>query len=141
MGLNGDGLAEPLAPAEARRRLDAYGKSAPIEDWAGRVAGSTTLEREYGIARSTLHQWQQQGLVIGLLKGARHHSFPVAQFLDGRPVEGLGRVLRVIGSPRTTWLWLVEPHPELRNRPPLEVLKADGLREVLDLAERDHGQP
>ena len=139
--LAGEGLAAPLAAAEAGRRLDAYAKPTPVEDWAGPVAGSTVLERDYGIARSTLHQWQQQGAVIGLLKGTRHHSFPLAQFIDGRPVEGVRDVLNLIGTPRTAWLWLMEPHPELDDRPPLEVLKAGGLREVRDLAARDYGQP
>ncbi|RUX43066.1 hypothetical protein EN994_30185, partial [Mesorhizobium sp. M7A.F.Ca.CA.002.09.1.1] len=47
-----------------------------IEDWAGRVAGSTYLEEHLRIARSTLHRWQRRGEVIALRKGGRKHVFP-----------------------------------------------------------------
>jgi hypothetical protein len=40
-----------------------------IEEWAGPAAGPVELERDYGIRRSTLHNWQRHGAVIGLLKG------------------------------------------------------------------------
>ncbi|WP_352862665.1 hypothetical protein [Mesorhizobium sp. M1329] len=30
-----------------------------VEDWAGRVAGSTFLQQNLGISRSTLHRWQR----------------------------------------------------------------------------------
>lgn len=47
-----------------------------IEDWAGHVAGSTYLEENLRIARSTLHRWQRRGDVIALRKGGRKHVFP-----------------------------------------------------------------
>ncbi|RUZ18568.1 hypothetical protein EN953_34865, partial [Mesorhizobium sp. M7A.F.Ca.CA.001.04.1.1] len=77
-----------------------------IEDWAGRVAGSTYLEEHLRIARSTLHRWQRRGEVIALRKGGRKHVFPLAQFVDGRPVAGIRDVLSLITNPRLAWLWL-----------------------------------
>ncbi|TIL97515.1 MAG: hypothetical protein E5Y74_36480, partial [Mesorhizobium sp.] len=80
-----------------------------IEDWAGRVAGSTYLEENLRIARSTLHRWQRRGEVIALRKGGRKHVFPLAQFVDGRPVAGIRDVLSLISNPRLAWLWLTRP--------------------------------
>jgi hypothetical protein len=139
--MRGEGLGELLSLEEGQRRLSAYAKPIKLEDWAGSAAGSTELQRDYGIARSSLHAWQQQGAVVGLLKGRRAHVFPIAQFIDGRPVEGLAPVLTIIREPRTAWLWLIAPHPELDERTPLEQLKAGKVHEIADLAARDYGQP
>ena len=104
------------------------------------MAGSTELERDHGVARSTLHTWQKQGAVIGLLKGVRKHVFPLDQFIDGRPIEGLAEVLRVVGEPRTAWLWLKEPHPALNGATPLARLKARRIGEVVEVARANFGQ-
>src|SRR3546814_4146272 len=86
-----------------------------LEDWAGPVAGSTMLH-EQGIARSTLHDWQKRGEVIALLSGARKHAFPLEQFVDGRPVQGISDVLEIAGNPRRAWLWLVQQSPLLGEK-------------------------
>jgi hypothetical protein len=136
----GQRLGEQLEGAEASRRLKAYATPIRVEDWAGRVVGPGEIERTYGIPRSTLHDWQKQHAVVGLLSGVKKHVFPVAQFVDGRPVEGLARIVNAAESPRTAWLWLIEPHPSLRGKAPLDQLKAGNLSTVADLAERDFGQ-
>lgn len=138
--LVGDGLGEQLSDQEGRRRLAAYATPMAIEEWAGPVAGATVLEQEQGISRSTLHAWRHQNAVIGLLKGTRHHVYPVAQFIDGRPVEGLGAILEQVRSPRVAWMWLIEPHPALKGETPLARLKAGDIATVIRLAERDYGQ-
>jgi len=135
----GEGLGEPLAPGEGLRRLRAYATPIAIEGWAGEVVGPSELERRYGVSRSTLHDWHRRGAVIGLLAGQRKHVFPLAQFIDGRPIEGLTDVLAAVGSPRTAWLWLVETHPSLRGRRPLDRLRESDVDTVVDLAERDFG--
>jgi hypothetical protein len=86
------------------------------------------------VARSTLHTWQKQGAVIGLLVGVRKHAFPVEQFVDGRPVTGLAAVVQAIGDPRAAWLWLREPSPELAGVTPLARLKAGAIDKVVELA-------
>jgi hypothetical protein len=136
----GEGLAAPLPVGEGARRLAAYATPIRIEDWAGEAAGASEIEQRYGISRSTLHDWQKRGAVVGLLAGSRRHVFPVAQFIDGRPLEGVGAVLAAAGSPRTAWLWLVQPHPSLDRGPPLERLRRGETALVVDLAERDFGQ-
>jgi hypothetical protein len=136
----GAGLGTQLDSAEATRRLKAFALPIRVEDWAGEVAGPTEIERRFGIRRSTLHDWQKQRAVVGLLSGVRRHVFPIAQFIDGRPVEGLSRIVDTVGASRTAWLWLIEPHPSLRGQTPLDRLKAGDLARIVDLAERDFGQ-
>ncbi|TPN36533.1 DUF2384 domain-containing protein [Mesorhizobium sp. B2-3-3] len=105
-----------------------------IEDWAGRVAGSTYLEENLRIARSTLHRWQRRGDVIALRKGGRKHVFPLAQFVDGRPVAGISDVLSLIGNPRLAWLWLTRPAAQLDGRIPIDLLRQDHVEEVVEAA-------
>ncbi|RWN35364.1 MAG: DUF2384 domain-containing protein [Mesorhizobium sp.] len=105
-----------------------------IEDWAGRVAGSTYLEENLRIARSTLHRWQRRGEVIALRKGGRKHVFPLAQFVDGRPVAGIRDVLSLITNPRLAWLWLTRPSAQLDGRVPIDLLRQDQVDEVVEAA-------
>lgn len=131
----GEGLGALVSAAEGRERLAAYATPLKVEAWAGPLAGPTELEREHGVARSTLHAWQKQGAVIGLLVGVRKHAFPVEQFIDGRPVAGLARVLETIGDPRIAWLWLREPNPALTGASPLARLKAGAVESVIEVAQ------
>ena len=134
----GAGLGSLLELDEGRRRLAAYAAPVRIEDWAGSVAGPAEIEKTFGTKRSTLHDWQKRGAVIGLLKGERKHVFPLAQFVDGRPVKGMSDVTRIIGNPRAAWQWLIQSKPSLGGAP-LELLKSGRIDEVIDAAERDFG--
>ncbi|TGS06210.1 DUF2384 domain-containing protein, partial [Mesorhizobium sp. M2E.F.Ca.ET.209.01.1.1] len=69
--------------------------------------------------------------VIGLRKGGRKHVFPLAQFVDGRPVPGISEVLSAITNPRLAWFWLTRPSPELDGRVPIEMLRDDMVEDVL----------
>ncbi|RAZ91206.1 hypothetical protein DPM33_07765 [Mesorhizobium hawassense] len=109
-------------------------QSMPIEDWAGEVAGSTYLEEKLRIPRSTLHRWQRRGEVVALRKGGRKHVFPLAQFVDGRPVPGISEVLSAITNPRLAWFWLTRPSAELEGRVPIEMLREDMVEDVLGAA-------
>lgn len=134
----GAGMGNLLDMDEGRRRLTAYAVPARIEDWAGPVAGPAEIERTFGTKRSTLHDWQKRGAVIGLLKGERKHVFPLAQFVDGRPVQGMSDVTRIIGNPRAAWQWLIQLKPSIGGTP-LDRLKAGKIDEVVAAAEQDFG--
>jgi len=82
-----------------------------IEDWAGRVAGSTYLEENLRIARSTLHRWQRR-----------------------RPVAGISDVQSLIGNPRLAWLWLTRPAAQLDGRIPIDLLRQDQIEDVVEAA-------
>jgi hypothetical protein len=130
----GAGLGRVLSPEEGRARIADYATPTKVEDWAGPLAGPTELERDFGVARSILHTWQKQGAVIGLLVGVRKHAFPTEQFVDGRPVTGLGEIVEAIGDPRAAWLWLREPNPGLAGVTPLARLKAGATDKVVETA-------
>ncbi|MDX8509789.1 hypothetical protein [Mesorhizobium captivum] len=98
-------------------------EGARIAEWAGPVAGSTHLERRFGIPRSTLHWWQRHNDVVAFRRGSRKHVFPLAQFVDSRPVPGIREVLSSISDPRLAWLWLISPSPLLKGRVPVELLR------------------
>lgn len=136
----GEGLDALVSAAEGRERLAAYATPLKVEAWAGPLAGPTELEREHGVARSTLHAWQKQGAVIGLLVGVRKHAFPIEQFIDGRPVAGLAPVFEVIGDPRIAWLWLREPNPGLAGASPLARLKSGAVDSVIEVARSNFAQ-
>jgi hypothetical protein len=134
----GEGLGELLDEDEGRKRIGAIAAPVRLEDWAGPVAGPSEIERAFGTRRSTLHDWHKRGAVIGLLKGERKHVFPLAQFVDGRPIEGMSEVTRVIGNPRVAWQWLTQAKPSIGGKP-LDRLKQGHIAEVIAAAERDFG--
>jgi hypothetical protein len=131
----GRGLGTILSAEEGRQAVREYATDVPLEEWAGPVAGSTELERDLGIGRTTLHNWQKSGSVIGLLKGTRKHVFPREQFIDGRPLEGIAQVNRIVGNPRTAWLWLRTPNPTLGGKAPVVLLKTNKVNDVVSAAE------
>ncbi|MGO6746622.1 hypothetical protein ACCS93_29750 [Rhizobium ruizarguesonis] len=134
----GAGAGHLVDMGEGRRRLAEFSTPTRIEDWAGPVAGPGDIEKTFGTKRSTLHDWHKRGAIIGLLKGERKHVFPLAQFVDGRPVEGMPQVTKIIRNPRVAWQWLIQPKPSIGGTP-LDNLKMGNLDEVLDVAERDFG--
>jgi hypothetical protein len=135
----GKGLGKLLSADDGKTRIANYATPTKVEDWAGPLAGTTKLKRDFGIARSTLYNWQKQGAIIGLLVGVHKHAFPIEQFMDRRPVCGLGLVIEAIGEPRTAWLWLREPNPGLGGAAPLARLKAGATDEVIEMARSNFG--
>lgn len=105
------------------------------DDWAGPVAGPTVIERHYGIPRSTLHRWQKRSEVVWLnIRTSRKPVFPLRQFVDGRPADGIGDIVQAFGDPRAAWLWLITANPALDDTTPLERLleqDRDGVFEAL----------
>jgi hypothetical protein len=132
---NGARVARDVVERPGRPAADA--SAGRVTNWAGDVVGSSKLDRDFGIARSTLHGWQKQHRVVSLLTGLRKHVFPVAQFVDGRPVEGLSEVIAAAGSPRAAWVWLVQLHSSFGAQTPLDRLKAGDVAAVVGLAERE----
>ena len=130
----GAGLGRVLSPEEGKARIAEYATPTKVEDWAGPLAGPTELERDFGVARSTLHTWQKQGAVIGILVGVRKHAFPTEQFVDGRPVTGLGRDCCRHPRPARGMAMVARAHPGLAGVTPLTRLKAGATYKVVEMA-------
>ena len=137
---HGAGLGEKLSEAAGQARLADYATPMMPTVWAGPLAGPSQLEREFGIARSTLHAWQRQRAVIAVQVGVRKHAFPVEQFIDGRPVSGLKSVVEAVGETRTAWRWLRESNPGLQGISPIARLRDGDLNSVLNLARSNFGR-
>lgn len=105
-----------------------------LHDWVGPSAGPTFLEENFGIPRSTLHRWQRRNEAIALLAGGRRHVFPLAQFVDGRPANGIAAISNLIGHPRLTWYWLSKPCDALGGYLPIDLLKMDRIDDVVAAA-------
>jgi hypothetical protein len=133
----GAGLGEHISVKDGRSRLAQYANAGPIERWAGPVAGAGEIERQLGIPRSTLNSWQQRGAVIGLLRGERKLAYPLEQFVDARPLEGIAEVLRVAPDARGGWLWLRQPNTALGRKTPLDCLREGRKASVLEAAKAD----
>lgn len=133
----GSGLGEVLSLSEGRARLADYTAAKPIEDWAGPVGGAGDIEAQFGVKRTTLNDWYKQGAVIGLLRGQRKLAYPLEQFIDGRPLQGIADVLGVAPDARSAWLWLRQPHGALDGRTPLAALHMAKQDQVSVIARRD----
>lgn len=133
----GTGLGDLLSLEVGRQRLAQYVQKRPPGSWAGPVAGPGEIEKQLHVARSTLNEWHRRGAVIGLLRGERKHVYPLEQFVDARPLQGIGEVAKIAPDERAAWLWLRQPHGRFDMRPPLDMLKAGQRDEVIQAAERD----
>ncbi|ARO34183.1 hypothetical protein NXC14_PC00649 (plasmid) [Rhizobium sp. NXC14] len=131
----GEGLGKIVTAEEGARLLGELAVARRLEDWAGPVAGASELQRDFGIARSTLNRWQHADEVIALLKGTRKHVYPIEQFIDGRPARGIATVAALVSNQRVAWLWLCQPNPMLGGRRPIDLLKQDRADEVIDAAQ------
>lgn len=136
----GSGLGDVLSLAEGRARLAAYVAPKPMEDWAGPVGGASDIEAQLGVKRTTLSTWYKQGAVVGLLRGQRKLAYPVEQFIDGRPLQGIAAILSVAPDARSAWLWMRQPHGALDGQTPLAALRAAKQGQVSAIARRDFGR-
>jgi len=133
----GSGLGEVVSLSEGRARLAAYAAPKAIEDWAGPVGGASDIEAQIGVKRTTLNTWYKQSAVVGLLRGQRKLAYPLEQFIDGRPVQGIADVLAVAPDARSAWLWMRQPHSALDGETPIAALRAAQQDKVRATALRD----
>ncbi len=134
-------MSEAKKDAAARLKpiLAAPPVHAPLalaDDWAGPVAGPTLVERYFGIPRSTLYRWQKLNEVVAIqTRSQKKPVFPLRQFKDGRPAEGIREVVQIFQDPREAWLWLVTPDPLAGKSCPLNALLEGDVDVVLQAAQ------
>lgn len=137
--LMGEEIGLQISSAEGVKRLKEHAIEDRLEDWAGPLADAREIGRVFQIQRSTLEAWRKRNVVIGLRKGKRRYVYPLDQFWNGKPVDGIKDVLQLVRYPRTAWRWL--NHPKLSaGGIPLELLKQGKLFNVLQAAEFDFGE-
>lgn len=108
------------------------------DDWAGPVAGPTTIERYYGIPRSTLYRWQKFNEAIALnTRTSSKPVFPLRQFVDGRPATGVAELIAIFGDGRKAWQWLIASNSELAGQAPIDPLLEGRVSIVLEFARRE----
>jgi hypothetical protein len=101
-------------------------------DWAGEVAGPTLIERHFGIPRSTLHRWQKRNEVIAIQsRTSRKPVFPLRQFQNGRPVDGIPELIEIFGDAAKAWRWAVSSVVEPAGVAPINRLLDGHIDEVL----------
>ena len=138
--LAGQGLPAPISSEEGMERLRERAVQVTIDEWAGEVLGPTKAADVLGIRRSTLDNWRTKGEIIALPKGKAAHVIPMAQFVEGRPLSGIGRVLGIAhGSASLAWSWLMTPHVDFDATPPLRALAAGHEDAVCAAAKRSIG--
>jgi hypothetical protein len=131
--------AEPLAPAfirgiEARRQL--------IEDNGGTLTAEQVAQ-SLGLTRQAVEKRRRAGKLIALTTGRHGYRYPAWQFSESGTLQGLEVVLGVL-APHDEWMqtaFFVGRNPRLRDRTPLEMLKAGEVDMVLTAAEAygEHG--
>lgn len=107
------------------------------DDWAGTVAGPTLIERHYGIPRSTLYRWQKLNEVVAISsRTSRKPVFPLKQFVDGRPANGVADVVSIFGDQRRAWQWLVTKNT-ITNGAPIDALLRGEVESVVKAAQSE----
>ena len=124
--------AEPLAPAflrgiEAKRRV--------LEENGG-VLTSEQVAEKIGISRQAVEKRRQAGKLVAVSTGRHGNLYPVWQFERSRVLAGLSEALAQL-SGHDEWsqvIFFISKNPRLKDRTPIEMLKAGKLKEVLDAA-------
>lgn len=122
------GGSAPLAPSLGNR-----GPVTLPDEWAGPVAGPTLLERRYGLARSTLFRWMKRGEVVSIRTKGNRPVFPLMQFVDGRPADGISELIALFGDTRRAWQWLMSEVSGSQGRG-IDFLLAGNVQAVLAAA-------
>jgi hypothetical protein len=104
-------------------------------DWAGPVAGPTVIERHFGIPRSTLFRWQKRDEAIALKTGSSRFVFPLKQFVDARPADGIAALIATFGDHRLAWQWLMAPNDKFGGNPPIDALLMGRVADVIAAAD------
>ena len=103
-------------------------------DWAGPVAGPTVIERHFGIPRSTLFRWQKRDEAIALKTGSSRFVFPLKQFVDARPADGIAALIAAFGDHRLAWQWLMAPNEKYGAALPIDALLSGKVDDVIAAA-------
>jgi len=111
--------------SDAIKSLDQVGPAIPVRQHRPtlKFLKDEALSRKLEVARSTVHNWRRDDLVIALPKGVRNHVYPLRQFVGSKPVAGIAPVIEAIGGAEEAWKWLVTPNAHTSGKQPIELLR------------------
>lgn len=136
--LVGEGMGERISLEEGLQRLREAAKDISLDERLGHLCDAEKIEQLLGIPRKSLLSWHKRSLIVGFKDDQGKYLFPLEQFVDAKPVEGLGEVLQIIRHPHSAWTWLLRAKPSI-NGVPLDLIKKGRLYDVLEAADRDFG--
>lgn len=144
-------LAE-MAPAIATEQDDplasALLRGVQLKEELLQAAGGTSSAQEVaqllGVTRQAIDKRRRTGALLAVDSASGDWRYPLAQFqADGRPLEGLERVLRAftVSSPWMQLDILTAIDPELGDRSAFEALRAGEIEDVVRLVSAfgEHG--
>ncbi len=136
-----DPAIERFRPEPVRENPHSVAVGGLSADWAGSVAGPTVVERHFGIARSTLFRWQKRNEVVALRSGSSsRYVFPLKQFIDGRPADGIAAVIAIFADHRASWQWLMGVDGKVVGLSPIDLLLDGQVAKVIEAAKRFHSE-
>lgn len=122
--------ARLLGRTEAARRLSQRTRTA--KDEAGELLTSQQFAKRVGAkSRQSVHNWLRQGRILGWEGTKRGLVFPAGQLDEsGRPLNGLGVVVRHFEGHYSAWCWLRDRHDDLDGARPIDLLRHDDVARV-----------
>lgn len=134
--LQGGGIGQVVSEEEGSKRLSAIAVEDESADWLdSETLGAGKLAEHLAISRGTLDNWRKAKKIIALRKGLRNFVYPLRQFEQRRPVEGLDRIAKHFVSPEEAWEWLVSTNRLTGDKPPIEALRDGNIEQVARAAE------
>jgi hypothetical protein len=131
--------ALPPQPQPADVFAQAYLRGAQQRDRIlGRadMLGVEQVAQILGLTRQAVDLRRRKGRLVGLQRERRGYLYPAWQFLDGGLVPGLEDVLAALDGPGpwTAYRFFTARDPRLRERCPIDVLRAGHIEAVKDAA-------
>ena len=106
---------------EADRRIAERTRMEEMEN----LLTSEQLASRAGLeTRQAVHDWLENGRIVGWQGAERDYVFPTGQFDEhGQPLKGLDRITRLFGDAFAAWCWLIVPNDALDGAEPLALLR------------------
>lgn len=122
-------------------KADSLGAESELRDAEGGGLSSVELATRLGLkSLETVRKYRLNGDVFAWEKGQRSLRYPAWQTYRRRLLPGLKEVLAVLRDkglpPYSVISFFVYPSVELGDKSPLELLRSNGVDEVLEFAKR-----
>lgn len=97
------------------------------------MVGVSEAASRLNVSRTTVYDWAEKGTLLAWRATKRGLTIPAEQILgEGRVVEGIDKVVNIIGDPEFTWEFLSVEGPFAdRTARPIDMLKDGRVEEVL----------